>query len=391
MGKEQQGTKFNAMTVGMFVLFLMVVAVILYFIFRPKDDDSGSGDGSSGGGASAGSRSPSPSTNSSGAPIPAGSKCWSVLCEDSGTASVLKSVPTEQLPVNGRCPPGFYVSSEKLSSLKVGDRCPVLGACTPCWIATNCDNGVITEARQSEEGLNQYCDCRSLNSSRLQKVGLKCPDELQNSIKAQHCWKPVECAVTQTYDGATNTKSEYTAISNAQFVKADSQGNCPTGSSRNYGIGGVCPAGVPLRTRSANPESDYKKQQKSCTCTGKGGPCVCTYCVPKDGIDSNGLPTPSTVPVSFWETQTYKQPFTNYPVRPLRWSGNLYAERPKCNPETEKASLWMPGQCIDCLLPDKLISNTFCDETAKLSMEQLIQQCRDMGGTTQGKPLFMPE
>lgn len=180
------------------------------------------------------------------------------------------------------------------------------------------------------------------------------------------------------HSNGKNDCSTYEAITDAVLVKPDANGQCPSGSSRAYKMNNTCPPHL----RQANMAAQTTTNLSTCKC---GDPkCVCTFCVPKTAL--NDEPESDKVYVSF--RKSYKTPLSSFTVRELRWPENM-SSRPQCNSTTESATLNKPGQCIDCLLPNRLISNYICDN--KMTTSELIQNCRDSGGTSEGKMIFLPE
>lgn len=319
--------------------------------------------------------SPSPSpTPSSSKPTPTPSTCWRVVCGDSGNFSVLQ----EDVSEDKSCGPGSYRSNQNLKIYKKGSGCPLLEATTPCWRATKCEFPAVGPAliSQAVKGdMNLYGHCMG-NESRLEKVGNQCPDRLKES-----CWNARECGMHTECDHSSggNVCKTWEAITDAIVVQPDANGQCPSGSSREYKMNNTCPPHL----RAENLASKQSDNLSTCAC-GESTSCICTFCVPKTAL--NDEPQNDTVYTSF--RNSFKTPLSSYTVRELHWPENM-SSRPKCNAD-ERGTLHKPGKCIDCLVPGWLTSNYICDE--KMTQAQLIEYCKkDLKGTTQGKAVFVPE
>lgn len=119
------------------------------------------------------------------------------------------------------------------------------------------------------------------------------------------------------------------------------------------------------------PQSKYQ-----CNCGEPG--CYCAYCVPKSSIIVDPSITKNPQPTIF---------ITPYPTyTETRWD-RTFGDFEKCG-DNQVVSMYKPGHCIDCVTQDSSVGITTCNN--KISMEELVSNCKQKGGTTMGKSLFVP-
>lgn len=128
-------------------------------------------------------------------------------------------------------------------------------------------------------------------------------------------------------------------------------------------------------------KSSSSSSAPKCTC-GEAG-CQCAYCVPTSSIMVDPL-----ISKNPQVRQTYNQVFiTPYPTYNESHWDSTFGKFDKCG-ENQVMSRFKPGHCIDCVTQDSLIDNASCSNSK--SLEELIADCKQKGGTTMGKSLFVP-